>query len=202
MTSNKNGKKATPIGRLGFGPIPSLLIVSRQARSEYLPVLLAFAIVKVLIKDFDFRNLIRMCGSLYTIELKTLRQNDRLAIQLVLEKCNRDSIVSLRRWLDNRASGLDRLPWSYSIFWKPKHQISSKTSEERKMDIFVMRKQLLEQNLEAIAQLHKNVGENLQFELQPVIDAYEMELRRTPVVNDGRAPWRDLAAPSGTMCSV
>lgn len=205
LTTNKNGKKATPVGMvLGIGPIPSLLVVSRQTRGEYLPLLLELATVKVTIKEFDFRNLIRMLGSLYITNLKALRKNERLRLQLLAEKCNKDSIVSLRRWLDSRATSLDRLPWSYSICWKSKNQIPETCTEDKVMKIQIQRRSVLEQNLEAIAQLHKNVGENLQFELQPIIAAFERELGRTPDPLDMRALniFGDTIAHSSTMCSA
>lgn len=172
LTTKKNGKKAEPI--------PSLLLGSRQTRQEYLPVLLEFASARVVIKEFDFRNLIRLLGSLYPGELKRLRENKHLTIQLVGEKCNRDTIVSLRRWLDNRSNGLDRLPWSYSIYWKSKHEITPGFSEDKKVSTYCRRQEILEQNLEGMALLDKNVSENLKFELRPIIAAFETELHATP----------------------
>lgn len=206
LTSSKNGKKATPSGKLGIGvgSIPSLLVVSRQARREYLPLLLEFAAVKVLIKDFDFRNLIRMVLSLYNTEQKSLRMNERLTIQLLAEKCNRDSIVALRRWLENRANGLDRLPWNYSVYWKAKHQIIPTSAEVKRFEAYQRRRDVLEQNLEVLAQLDKNIHENLQFELRPVIAAFEDEVRRNPLHRDSGMDMLSTVfrSNSNPMCSA
>jgi hypothetical protein len=61
-------------------PIPSLLLVSRQCRNETLPILLSTATIKIRVSDFDFKDLVRVEGSLYATELKALRRNENVWI--------------------------------------------------------------------------------------------------------------------------
>ncbi|KAF2162980.1 hypothetical protein M409DRAFT_26829 [Zasmidium cellare ATCC 36951] len=96
-------------------PIPALLLANRQCRNEFLPVLLSTASIKASITDFDFNPLLRVTGSLYSTELKALRANPNLKISLRAKKCPNDAYPNLRRWCINRASSLDRLPWSYGV---------------------------------------------------------------------------------------
>ena len=98
-------------------PPPALLQASRQARHEYLPLLLEFSRITVVVKEFDFRNLTRIVGSLYATELKSLRANERLRVAFLGVKCTKESLVSLRRWLVSRSEGLDRLPFHYCVQW-------------------------------------------------------------------------------------
>ncbi|KAK4502223.1 hypothetical protein PRZ48_005648 [Zasmidium cellare] len=96
-------------------PIPALLLANRQCRNEFLPILLSTATIKASITDFDFSPLLRVTGSLYATELKSLRANPNLKISLRTKKCTNDAYPNLRRWCINRASSLDRLPWSYGL---------------------------------------------------------------------------------------
>ena len=96
-------------------PIAGLLIASRQCRTEFLPLLYATSTFLVEIKDFGFRNLMRVVSSLYSTELKALRDNPNLVIQLRTQNCTRDNIACLRQWLVARADSLDRLPWNYEV---------------------------------------------------------------------------------------
>ena len=172
--------------------IPSLLLVSRQTRHEYLPLLLEFAAIAIVVKDFDFKNLMRITSSLYRTELKALRNNARLTLQLLIERCSKESIAALRRWLVNRTEGLDRLHWHYSIAWPRHTQIVPTSTQVHRSNTFAWRRRLLNQNLEAMSQLHHNVEETLQFELQPVIAVFEREV--DDVGADPDLPWREESA--------
>ena len=200
----RKGQKPPSTTKISRASVPSLLVVSKQSRRDFLPILLAHASVRVTIKDFEFRVLVRMLESLYIVELKALRANTRLHIQLSADKCNRDSIVSLRRWLDNRSSGLDRLPWNYRVCWGSKYAIDTAASAEKASAIKGRRREVLDHNLEAIALLHKNLGEHLQFELAPIIEAFEHERGFAPMRRD----WDELVglgevvAMSGSVCMV
>lgn len=97
-------------GNKHLPPVPSLLVVSKQTRNEYLPLLLESARIRVVVKDYDFRGVASVCRSLYSSELKALRKNNHLQIELLGDKCTKESLVALRRWLENRGRGLDRLP--------------------------------------------------------------------------------------------
>ncbi|GIZ45453.1 hypothetical protein CKM354_000861900 [Cercospora kikuchii] len=103
--------------------IPGLLLTSRQSRSEFLPILLSTAYISITIQNFNFSNLIRITGSLYNTELKSLRLNPNLTIFLTFPNPNssvlpvRDQALesSLRTWITYRAAGMDKLPWHYAI---------------------------------------------------------------------------------------
>ena len=173
-------------------PPPSLLVVSGRTRQEYLPILLECAPIAFTVKDFDFKGLMRIISSLYSTELKALRLNNHLTIRLQIEKANKDSMASLRRWLVNRAENLDRLGWSYNLAWTKNNQIIPTSTQVHKINTYIQRRTLLQQNLEAMAQLHKNVEEALQFELDQIIGVFESELAHVGV--DPDLPWRDDSA--------
>lgn len=158
-------------------PLPSLLLVSRQTRQEYVPLLLANASITAVIKDYDFRNLMRVCCSLYSTELKALRSNNNLIVRFLAQKGKPECMPSLRRWLVNRGKGLDRIPWQYGLCWKYPHQLVPTSGPVRRLNTYVEQRKILEQNLEALAQLHKTIEPLLRFELEPVIRAFEREAR-------------------------
>ena len=170
-------------------PVPSMLLVSGQTRREYLPLLLEFAPIAFRVKDFDFKSLMRITSSLYSTELKALRHNPNLTLRLQVSKPSRDTMASLRRWLVKRAENLDRLAWSYGVIWAKHVQILPTSSEVHKTNTYIQRRTLLTQNLEMMAQLHRNVDETLRFELEPIIAAFEEELAR--VAPDPPVSWRD-----------
>ena len=101
-------------------------------------------------------------------------------------------MASLRRWLVNRTDGLDRLHWHYGLAWTKNNQIIPTSTQVHRINTYIQRRTLLNQNLEAMAQLHKNVEEALQFELQPIIGVFEDELGHVGVESD--LPWRDDSA--------
>lgn len=180
---DRKSNKSTPL------PIPSLLIASRQLRNEFLPLLLECAHIAVVIRNFDFRNLMRISSSLYSTELKALRNNERLTIRLLVEKCNRESIASLRRWLVKRAEGLDRLAWNYSIGWSKHTQLVPTSTQVHRINVYIQRRTLLNQNLESMAQLHHNVEDTLKFELDPIITTFERELAHVSADPNPDLPW-------------
>ena len=133
-------------------PTPSLLLVSKQTTQEYLPLLLEHATIAFQVRDLDFHHLTRILGSLYSRELKSLRCNSNLTIRLRLDKVDPSakSLAALRRWLVNRASGLDRLNFGYAITW-PKHtQLIPTSTQVHKVNIYMQRRLVLRQNLGAM----------------------------------------------------
>lgn len=173
-------------------PTPSLFLVCKQTRQEYVPLLLEYATISLLVKGFDFRDVMRITSSLYSTELKALRNNKQLTIQLVAEKTSKDGVASLRRWLVDRSNGLDRLGWHYSIAWPKATQIFPTSTQVHRINTYIQRRSILNQNLEAMSQLHHNVDETLQFELQPIVATFERELDE--VGADPDLPWRDAQA--------
>lgn len=183
--SSKKHNKSPP-------PVPSLLLVSGRTRREYMPMLLEFAPIAFLVKDFEFKHLMRIISSFYSTELKALRNNPQLSIRLRVEASTKTSMASLRKWLVSRSDSLDRLPWHYNLTWKKNHQILPTSTQVHKINTYLNRRTLLHQNLEAMAQLHKNVDEALQFELDQIIAVFETELASVGV--DPHMPWRDDSA--------
>ncbi len=114
---------------------PSLLLVSGQTRREFLPLLLEIAPIRCVIKDLDFSNLTRIISSLYSTELRALRHNPAFTILLQIEKCNRDTIASLRRWLVNRGEGLDRIAFQYGIVYTRHTQIIPTSSQVHRINV-------------------------------------------------------------------
>jgi hypothetical protein len=184
----QSGKKPTKLPP----PTPSLLLVSKQIRPEYLPLLLECASITFQVKDFDFRNLMRITSSLYSTELKALRHNSQLRIRLHLDKMRPDSLQALRRWLVNRSEHLDRLNFHYAITWPRHTQIIPTSTQVHKVNIYMQRRAVLSQNLEAMSHLHHNVEEALQFELQPLVRVLEDE--QMLIGQDPALPWSDNSA--------
>lgn len=156
--------------------VPALLLVSQQARLEYLPLLLECATITFAIRDFDFRNLTRVAHSLYSSELKALRKNAHLTIRLLATKPTKDSLTSLRRWAQQRTEDMYTLPLSYTLAW-PKHtQLVPTSSSVQRINTYIQRRSVLIANLEGIQNLCKEIPEALGWELQPVTRAFERDL--------------------------
>ncbi|KAK5174288.1 ferrochelatase hem15 [Saxophila tyrrhenica] len=177
-SSKKNGKAP-------YHPPPPLLLVSGQTRREFLPLLLELAPIRTVIKDLDFSNLTRLISSLYATELRALRCNPNLTLLLQIEKPSRETIASLRRWLTNRAEGLDRIAFHYGIVWTRRTQIIPTSTQVHRINVYIQRRTILSTHLEAMAQLHHNVAETLQFELQPMIECFEEEMSRVTNADPG-----------------
>lgn len=145
---------------------PGLLLVSCQVRKEYTPVLLASAPITVNVSNFDFRPTSRLIRSLYSTELKALRANSRLAINLHLTKLpTKDDIAHLRRWATRRSEHMDRLAWTYRVD-RPKSATRSLAQQ---------RAELMGAIIKAVEVLHSELHESLQFELEPVLAVLEEE---------------------------
>ncbi|KAK5135227.1 hypothetical protein LTR08_005476 [Meristemomyces frigidus] len=153
----RKGKQKAPL------PTSGLLIASRQCRKEYLPLLYSTAPVIVDIKDFDFSTLMRVVSSLYSTELKALKENPNLIIRLQTQNCTREDSNALRRWLVRRADSLDRLPWRYE---------AAATEPSGAMGRFRL---LREQRYyaERLKRLQFRLEDTLQWELQAIIQAFD-----------------------------
>ena len=173
-------------------PTPSLLLVSKQTRQEYLPLLLEYATITFQVKDFDFRNLMRITSSLYSTELKALRHNTHLTLRLHLDKMRPEALQALRRWLVNRSEHLDRLTFYYAVVWPRHTQIIPTSTQVHRVNIYMQRRAVLSQNLEAMSHLHHNVEEALQHELLPLVRVLEEE--QAMIGQDPGLPWSDNSA--------
>ncbi|EMC92989.1 hypothetical protein BAUCODRAFT_269352 [Baudoinia panamericana UAMH 10762] len=160
-----------------------LLLASRQCRKEYLPLLFSTATVILNIKDFDFQNLLRVTGSLYSTELKSLRTNNNLLIRLRTCNCTRENMQSLRRWLISRANGLDRLPWQYEVL------LGDATG---RMGCFRQSRELAYYG-ERLARLQCQLEDSLQWELGVIVEAFERKGRELDAVLQGVTKPRLLA---------
>lgn len=176
VVSKKSAKLPPP-------PIPSLLLTSTGTRREFRPLLLEISPVTIIIKDYDFINLTRIISSLYNSERLALRLNPQITIRLQIEKVNKESIDHLRRWLTSRADGLDRIPFQYNVIWGKHRQIIPTSTQVHRINVYIQRRTDLNHNMEALAQLHMNVGEMMRFELAPIIRALEDEMRNVSTVN-------------------
>ncbi|KAI6787650.1 hypothetical protein KC332_g10357 [Hortaea werneckii] len=156
LTGDKKRSKDRP-------PIVGLLAASKQCRKEYLPVLFSTTPVVAEIKDFDFSNLMRVVLGLYSQELKALRENPHITIQLHTHNCTRENLNNLRRWLVVRGDSLDRLPWHYDVAAQdPGHSVGR---------IRLLRE--LEFYAERLARLQSRLSDTLQWELQPMVMAFD-----------------------------
>ena len=144
-------------------PLCGLLLASRQCRKEYLPLLYSTTPVLVDIKDFDFQNLVRVVGGLYSTELKAFRANKRLIIRLRTLNCTKANLDSLRRWLSNRANSLDRLPWQYEVF------IADTTG---RIGCFRQSREIAYYG-ERLARMQMKLEDTLQWELQAILAAFD-----------------------------
>ena len=174
--SKKNSKTPPP-------PPPPLLLVSTGTRREFRSVLLAISPISVLIKEYDFSNLSRIVASLYNSERLALRLNPSIDVLLQIKNCNRESIDRLRRWLTSRADGLDRIPFQYKVVWGKHMQIIPTSQQVHRINVYISRTSILNQNLEAMAQLYTNVADTLKFELEPLVKALEDEGRNVSTTN-------------------
>lgn len=191
-TPSKKSSKLPP------PPMPSLLLVSRQTRREYLPLLLSIAPIQTMVKDFDFTHLTRITSSLYSTELKALRMNPTFIIRLRIERCSRDTIANLRRWLTLRATALDRIAFTYGVAWTKQTQIIPTSTQVHRINVYINRRALLSQNLEAMANLRGKIDEAVRFELLPLQQVLREELNHVSNVDVGGTPigataWHDDA---------
>jgi len=149
--------------------VTGLLLASKQCRKEYLPLLYSTVPVVVDVKDFDFRKLMRVVSSLYSTELKALRENRRLIIRMHTHNCTRENLSNLRLWLVNRADSSDRLPWRYEI---------AVTDANFAAGRYRLLRELMRFYAERLARLQVRLEDTLQWELQAVIAAFDsMALR-------------------------
>ena len=144
--------------------VSGLLLVSKQCRKEYLPLLYSTVPVIVEVKDFDFRKLMRVVSSLYSTELKALRENRRLIIRLNTHNCTRENLSNLRQWLVNRADGLDRLPWRYEI---------AVTDANFAAGRYRLLRELMRFYAERLSRLQVRLEDTLQWELQAIVAAFD-----------------------------
>ncbi|KAK3075877.1 ferrochelatase hem15 [Teratosphaeriaceae sp. CCFEE 6253] len=144
-------------------PVCGLLLASQKCRKEYLPLLYSTTPVVVDIKDFDFQNLTRVIGGLYSTELKALRANRRLIIRLRTLNCTKANLDGLRRWLGNRADSLDRLPWQYEVFIADTAGRIGCFRQSREIAYYG----------ERLARLQVKLEDTLQWELQAIIAAFD-----------------------------
>lgn len=157
--------KLSLFGTLSRTRPPSLLFVTRQVRAEFRPVLLSISPVRVHIIDYQFRPLMRLIGSLYSSELKALRSNPKLEIELHIKSAkgiDKDSIASLRRWAVKRAEHLDRLPWTYELA-KPEPALMTLDAATKTIQRHML-------SMEAVVSLQKSLHESLAVEIQPIIE--------------------------------
>lgn len=140
-----------------------LLLASKQCRKEYLPLLYSTAPIIAEVKDFDFANLMRVVGGLYSMELKAMRVNRNLIIHLRTQNCARENLATLRRWLVNRADSLDRLPWHYEVQVADPSNAMGRVRLLRESEYYA----------ERLRRKHLNVTDSLQWELDAVIAAFE-----------------------------
>ncbi|TKA32049.1 hypothetical protein B0A50_01295 [Salinomyces thailandicus] len=143
--------------------VVGLLATSKQVRREYLPVLFATAPIIADVKDFDFTNLMRVVLSLYSTELKALRLNPRLTIQLRSHNCTRENLNNLRRWLLTRGDSLDRLPWHYEVAVADPGHVYARVRLLRELEFYA----------ERLARLQARLSDTLKWELQPMVAAFD-----------------------------
>lgn len=115
------------------------------------------------IKDFDFQNLIRVIGGLYSRELKALRENKGLVIRLRQANCTRENLQNLRRWITSRGDNLDRLPWSYEVVLAEPNGRIGCFRQSRELAYYGHRLRRLSDQLE----------DTLQWELQAIVAGFE-----------------------------
>lgn len=164
---------------------PSLLLVSKQVRIEYLPLLLECATISFAVRDFDFRNLMRVSSSLFSTELKALRKNPRITIRLLAQKPHRQTLAALRRWAQRRTEDMYTFPVHYSLVWPILTQLVPTSSSVHRINTYIARRAVLVQNVEALATLSKEVPEALQWELQPVMEVFETEMEVLGAMGSG-----------------
>lgn len=167
--------------------VSGLLVASRQCRKEYLPLLYSTAPVTVEVRDFDFSNIMRVTSSLYSRELKALRENPNLLIRLRTHNCTRDNLNALRKWLSNRADSLDRLPWRYEIVVAdPKGAIARYRLIMRELEFYAAR----------LSRLQIRLEDTLQWELESIIAAFDGKAEAIGRSLDGRGSGLDFNSPA------
>ncbi|KAK5128567.1 hypothetical protein LTR85_003238 [Meristemomyces frigidus] len=168
--------------------VSGLLVASRQCRKEYLPLLYSTAPVIVEVRDFDFTNIMRVVSSLYSRELKALRENPHLCIRLRTRNCTTDNLNALRRWLANRADSLDRLPWRYEVAVPASNGVIARCRlNMREMEYYAAR----------LARLQVRLEDTLQWELESIIAAFDGKAAAIAKESlDGHATGVDFNSPS------
>lgn len=143
---------------------PSLLFVTHRVRAEYRPILLSNAPIRAHVTDYHFRPLIRLIGSLYSSELKALRNNPNLKIELHVKHhkgFDKESMPSLRQWAVKRAQYLDRLQWTY--------ELSMSTPARMSLQVATATFERCMNSLQAVSNLERSVHESLAAEMQPIL---------------------------------
>ncbi|KAK5118132.1 hypothetical protein LTR62_004179 [Meristemomyces frigidus] len=140
-----------------------LLLATRQCRKEFLPLLYSSAPLVIDVKDFDFSNIVRVVGSLYSTELKAFRANKRLILRLRTANCTRANLDGLRRWLVHRADSLDRLPWRYEVFVAEPIGRLGVFRQSRETTFYA----------ERLTRMQWKLEDTLQWELVAIIAAFE-----------------------------
>ena len=128
-----------------------------------MPLLFSSARVHVNVRDFDFRNLMRVVSSLYSTELKALRENPNLRIKLWTHNCTRENLASLRRWLVRRSGAMDKLPWVYDVQLMPSLNSMGRIRQMRELQYYIR----------ALMELCTQLDESLQWELRAIADAFD-----------------------------
>lgn len=148
-------------------PTPPMLLVSRQVRAEYQPILLTRARIVANVHNYDFRDITSMALSLYSNQLKLLRLNEQMIIKLHCLRCRKEDLDSLRRWLVQRADSLDRLPWTYEIGWSGASSIPLSAKPD-----------MLVGHLEMLLEMKQRMrlDERLDWELLPLCQGIQKEL--------------------------
>nr|POF04273.1 putative n-acetyltransferase ynad [Quercus suber] len=144
-----------------------LLLTSRKCRQEFLPLLLSMAQVIVDVRDFYFKPLMRVTSSLYSTELKALRENNCLIIRLHMHNCARENLATLRKWLVNRSSSLDKLPWAYEVELAPTTHLVGRIRQRRELSLYV----------EELRRMESKMEESLQWELAAIIATFTRKCR-------------------------
>lgn len=139
-----------------------LLLASKQCRREFLPLLFATARVRIQVRDFYFKPVMRVAGSLYSTELKALRENPSLIINLRTQNCAREHLATLRKWLVHRSNSLDKLPWSYEVEVAPTGHDIGRVRQLREVQLYT----------EDLRRLEGGLEESLQWELAVIIEAF------------------------------
>ncbi|QIW99197.1 hypothetical protein AMS68_004715 [Peltaster fructicola] len=145
---------------------PAMLLVSRQVRAEYQPILLTRARIVANVYNYDFRDISSVVSSLYPTQLKLLRLNNTLVIKLHCLRCRPQDLDLLRRWLVKRADPLDRLSWSYEVGWS---RITVALSA--KPDMLVGHLEMLND-----MKTRSRLDERVAWEMLPIQDCIRQEL--------------------------
>ncbi|KAF1824518.1 uncharacterized protein K489DRAFT_408885 [Dissoconium aciculare CBS 342.82] len=122
--ANARQKSSSPRKSTSVEPVP-LLLVNRQLRTEYAPVLLANAAIEIRVLSYDFSNLAAALSNHSEADRTALSRNVNIWIQVIVSHVpTSDDQARLKEWTIERSILAARVAQSSATHWELQRQAS------------------------------------------------------------------------------